>query len=228
MASILLAALALVLLPWPLHPATGQLWIGGPLALWIAVEGAFLVPLLPGLLAPSPLAARAAVREAQIGAAGRFVVWLAVGTALWSGVGWAVGELPGRALAALAGLLALPAAIGIGIFSAERSLSAAGAEEGLDEATADLLRFARIVRGAALLALLIVAVLPGPAQRFTTPPALALGLIRSLFLIIGLALHRVGQMLRFAASDAAGCACAGAGGAHLPLAVAGLVYIIVT
>ncbi len=102
-ASILLAALALALLPWPLQPATGGLWIGGPLALWIAVEGAFLVPLLPGLLAPSPLAARAAVREAQIGAAGRFVLWLAVGTALWSGAGWAVGELPGQALAALAG-----------------------------------------------------------------------------------------------------------------------------
>jgi hypothetical protein len=224
-ASIVLAALALVLLPWPLHPGAGQLWIGGPLALWVAVEGAFLVPLLPGLLAPSPLAARAAVREAQIGAAGRFVVWLAVGTTLWSGVGWAASELPGRALAVLAGLLALPAAIGVGLFSAERSLSAAGAEEGLDEATADLLRFARIVRGAALLVLLIVAALPGPASDLPLHPALALGLIGSLFLIIGLALHRVGQMLpRLTLPDALRWCWWRA----LPLAVAGLVYIIIT
>src|SRR5262245_64979912 len=49
LASILLAALALALLPWPLHPAAGAGWIGSPLALWVAVESAFLAPLLPGL-----------------------------------------------------------------------------------------------------------------------------------------------------------------------------------
>jgi hypothetical protein len=224
-ASIVLAALALALLPWPLHPATEQLWVDSPLALWIAVEGAFLVPLLPGLLAPSPLAARAAVREAQIGTAGRFVVWLAVGTMLWSGVGWAAGDLPGRGLAVLAGLLALPAAIGIGLFGAERSLSAAGAEEGLDEATADLLRFARTVRGAALLALLIVAAMPSPASLPLLHPALALGLIGSLFLCIGLALHRVGQMLPRLTLPGALRWC---WWRALPLAVAGLVYIIIS
>src|SRR6185295_16137905 len=152
LSSILLAALALALLPWPLHPAAGQPWVGGPLALWIALESAFLAPLLTGLLAPSALAARAAAREAQIGTAGRFVIWLSVGMALWGGASWAMEALPGRALLALAGLLSLPAAIGAGIFGAERSLSAAGAEEGLDEATSDLLRFARGVRGAVLLA----------------------------------------------------------------------------
>lgn len=224
LSSILLAALALVLLPWPLHPAAGRTSIGSPLALWIALEGAFLVPLLPGLLAPSPLAARAAVREAQIGAAGRFVIWLSVGTALWAAAGWATGELPGRALAALAGLLALPAAIGTGLFGAERSLSAAGAEEGLDEATADLLRFARLVRGAALLAVLIVASLPGQASLPLLTPPLALALIAVLFLAIGLVLRRMALALpRQTLPDALRWCWWRA----LPLAMAGLVYLVI-
>ncbi|MFL5802404.1 MAG: hypothetical protein ACJ8CR_11785 [Roseiflexaceae bacterium] len=224
LASILLAALALVLLPWPLHPAAGQAWVGSPLALWIALEGAFLAPLLPGLLAPSALAARAAAREAQIGAAGRFVIWLSVGTALWTAAGWATWELPGRALAALAGLLALPAAIGTGLFGAERSLSAAGAEEGLDEATVDLLRFARIVRGAALLAVLIVASLPGPESALPLRPPVALALIGALFLAIGLALRRIAMALpRLTLPDALRWCWWRA----LPLAVAGLVYLVI-
>src|SRR5439155_23621929 len=84
-ASIVLAALALALLPWPLHPAAGWSWLASrsPLALWAALEGAFLVPLAPGLLRPSPLGARAASREGQMGVAGRFVIWMAIGTALW-------------------------------------------------------------------------------------------------------------------------------------------------
>src|SRR5262245_24764555 len=73
-ASMLLSALALALLPWPLHPAAGWAWLDSPVALWAALEGAFLLPLLAGLLAPSPLGARAATREAQINVAGRSVV----------------------------------------------------------------------------------------------------------------------------------------------------------
>ena len=65
LASIVLAALALALLPWPLHLAAGWAWVGSPLALWAALEGAFLLPLLPGLLAPTALGERAASREAQ-------------------------------------------------------------------------------------------------------------------------------------------------------------------
>jgi hypothetical protein len=224
LSSILLAVLALVLLPWPLHPAAGRTWISSPLALWIAVEGAFLVPLLPGLLAPSALAARAALREAQIGAAGRFVIWLSVGTALWAAAGWAVSGLPGRALAALAGLLALPAAVGTGLFGAERSLSAAGAEEGLDEATADLLRFARRVRGAVLLVVLIVASLPDQASVPLLDPPLALALITALLVIIGLVLRRVALALpRLTLPDALRWCWWRA----LPLAMAGLVYLMI-
>jgi hypothetical protein len=218
--SILLAALALLLLPWPLHPAAGWSLIGNPLLLWVAIEGAFLMPVLPGILAPSPLAARAAIREAQIGIAGRFVVWLAIGVALWSGAGWTTIALPGRGMAALAGLLGLPAAIGAGPFGAERSLSEAAAEEGLDEATADLLRFARAVRGAALLAALLVASLP---LALTRPP-LALALIAALFVVIVLTLRRIGLALpRRTLPDALRWCWWRA----LPLAAAGLVYLII-
>src|SRR5215212_11600988 len=219
LASILLAALTLALLPWPLHPAAGWAWVGSPAALWAALEGAFLLPLIAGLLAPASLGERAASREAQISVAGRCVVWLAIGIALWAGAGWAARELPGRALAGLAGLLALPAAIGMGPFGAERSLNAAGAEEGLDEATASLVRFARTARGAALLAVLIVASLP-PAL---LQPWVALLLIAGLFLVVALLLNRVAGALPRLTLPAALHWC---WWRALPLAAAGLVYVI--
>jgi hypothetical protein len=220
LASIILSALALALLPWPLHPIAGAEWIASPLALWVVVEGAFLAPLLPGLLAPVPLAARAAAREGQIGAAGRSVVWLAIGALLWSGAGWALAVLPGRALVALAGLLALPAAGGVGPFAAERSLASAGAEEGLDEATADLLRFARTLRGATLLAALIVAALaPAPLG-----PPVALALIAGLFLVFALLLRRVALALPRLTLPGALRWC---WWRALPLAVGGLVYLMI-
>jgi hypothetical protein len=224
LASILLAALALTLLPWPLHPLDRLPWVGSPLALWAALEGACLAPLLPGLLAPSPLAAREAAREAQIGAAGRFVIWMAIGVALWSAAGWALGELPERALAGLAGLLALPAAAGVGPFGAERSLSAAGAEEGLDEATADLLRFARSLRGAVLLAAVVVASLPGSAGAALMQPPVALALIAALFVVVALLLRRAGSALPRLTLPGALRWC---WWRALPLAVAGLVYLII-
>lgn len=216
--SIVLAALALALLPWPFHPAAGRLGAGHPLALWVALEGAFLAPVLPGLRAPSPPAARAAIREAQIGAAGRFVLWLAIGTALWFGAGWSYAALPGRALAALAGVMALPAAAGVGPFAAERSLSAAGAEEGLDEATAGLLRFARTLRGAVVLAMVVVVMLP-PAQ-----PWVALLLIAALFILVALLLRYVSTALPRVTLPAALRWC---WWRALPLAIAGMVYLIV-
>jgi hypothetical protein len=220
LASILLATLALALLPWPLHPTAAGGWIGSPLALWVAVEGAFLAPLLPGLLAPTGLAAHAAAREGQIAVAGRFVVWLALGALLWSGAGWAPAELPGRALVVLAGLLALPAAAGVGPFGAERSLSTAGAEEGLDEAAADLLRFARTLRGATLLAALIVAAV-GPA---ILRPPVALTLIGALFLVLALLLRRTALALPRLTLPSALRWC---WWRALPLAVGGLVYLMI-
>ena len=220
LASLLLAALALALLPWPLHPAAGWAWLGHPISLWAAIEGAFLLPLLAGLLAPAVLGERAASREAQISVAGRCVVWLAIGIALWAGAGWDARALPGRALGALAGLLALPAAIGAGPFGAERSLNAAGAEEGLDEATASLVRFARTVRGATLLVLLIVASLPTALLQ----PWVALLLIAGLFMLVALLLNRVAGALPRLTLPAALHWC---WWRALPLAVVGLVYLIV-
>jgi hypothetical protein len=226
LASILLAALALALLPWPMHPAAGWTLIGDPVALWVALEGAFLLPLLPGLLAPSALGERAAHREAQMSVAGRCVVWLALGTALWApsigsgpGAGWAVSRLPGRGLLALAGLLALPAAIGAGPFGAERSLNRAGAEEGLDEATAALVRFARTLRGAVLLAMLIVVTLPSALIQ----PWIALLLSAGLFVVVALLLSRVAARLPRLPLPAALRWC---WWRALPLAVAGMVYLL--
>jgi hypothetical protein len=218
--SIALAALALALLPWPWHPAAGWSWIGSALLLWGALEGAFLVPLLPALLRPTPLGTRAASREAQMSAAGRFVLWLAIGVALWSGAGWAAAALPGRALAVLAGLLALPAAIGSGPFRAERSLSTAGAEAGLDESTAAVVRFARTLRGAVLLAALIVATLP----LALITPWVGLLLSAALFLVIALVLRRLAIALPRMTLPAALRWC---WWRALPLAVAGLVYLII-
>jgi hypothetical protein len=220
LASLLLAALALALLPWPLHPAAGWPLAGGPIALWAALEGAFLLPVLPGLLAPSPLGARAASREAQISIAGRCVIWLALGGALWGGAGWSLVGLPGRALMTLSGLLALPAAIGAGPFGAERSLNPAGAEEGLDEATAALVRFARTARGAVLLAALIIASLPLAMIR----PWVALLLIAGLFVLVALVLRRVAGTLPRLTLPAGLRWC---WWRALPLAVAGLVYLVV-
>src|SRR4051794_28069106 len=102
LASIVPAALTLALLPWPLHPAAAWSWVGSPAALWAALEGAFLLPVLAGLLAPASLGERAASREAQISVAGRCVVWLAIGIALWAGAGWGARGLPGGGGAGLA------------------------------------------------------------------------------------------------------------------------------
>jgi len=219
LASILLAAVALALLPWPIHPAAGWPLIGDPLVLWAALEGAFLLPLLAGLLAPSQLGERAASREAQMSVAGRCVVWLALGAALWAGAGWTVSALPGRGLLALAGLLALPAAAGVGPFGAERSLNSAGAEEGLDEATAALVRFARTLRGAALLAMLIVVSLPSALIQ----PWIALLLCAGLFVLVALLLSRLAGWLPRLPLPAALRWC---WWRALPLGVAGLVYLM--
>lgn len=219
LASILLAAAALALLPWPLHPSAGWPLIGDPVVLWATLEGAFLLPLLPSVLAPSPLGERAAYREGQISVAGRCVVWLALGAALWAGADWTARALPGRGLVSLAGLLALPAAIGVGPFGAERSLNPAGAEEGLDEATAALVRFARRLRGAALLAMLIVVSLPSTLLR----PWIALLVGAGLFVLVALLLNRLAGLLPRLTLPAALRWC---WWRALPLAVAGLVYLL--
>jgi hypothetical protein len=162
--SILLASLGLLLLPWPLHPVTPPpvLWLWS----WGALEAAFLLPLLPAMLVGSPLLARAAVRTAQIGVAGRSLLWLAMVVSLllhnnWQLVG-ANGHSPALAhgLAALAAVFAFPLAIGWGSYDAETSLNPDGVDSGLDQATRELAQFARTVCTAVLLAAALLALLP--------------------------------------------------------------------
>lgn len=222
--SIVLAVFALALMPWPFHPAAGRGWIAEPLPLWIALEGAFLVPLLPGLLAPSPLAVRATSREAQIGTAGRFVLWLSVGALLWIGLTWHANDWLARLLFGLAAVMALPAALSVGMFGPERSLNAAGAEEGLDEAIADLVRFARTVRQAVVLALVAVALIANSADSTPAQPVLALIVVGALFVAFSIGLRFAAQRLpRVTLPDALRWCCWRA----LPVAVAALIYTII-
>jgi hypothetical protein len=218
-ASMLLAGLALALLPWPYHLAASWPLIGQPVALWCALEGSFWLAQLAGALAPAPLAARGAARELQMSAAGRCVVWLAIGCALWGGAGWSLIALPGRLLVGLAGALALPAAIGAGPFGAELSLSAAGAEEGLDEGPAALVRLARQARGAALLAALAVASAPRPPA---AQPWASLLLIIALFAVAALLLRQMSAAMPRLTLPAALRWC---WWRALPLALAGLSYM---
>jgi hypothetical protein len=162
----------------------------------------------------------------QMSGAGRVVVWLALGTARWGGAGWAIVALPGRVLIGLAGILALPIAMGAGPFGAERSLSAAGAEEGLDEATAGLVRFAQRTRGVALFVALLIALVPPSAAggSFSIHPSSALLLVASLFVVVSLALRQVAAVLpRFPLPTALRWCWWRA----LPLALAGVVYLAV-
>lgn len=162
--SIGLATLGLVLLPWPWNPAapTPGLWFWA----WLALEAAFLLPLLPALLASAPPIVRIAIRTAQLGLFGRALLWagLAVGLLIhsdWQVIG-ANGHSPllAHLLAALAAVLAFPAAIGWGPFAAAGDIAPGDTEEGLDQTSATFARAAATIRRAALLAASLVAILP--------------------------------------------------------------------
>lgn len=162
MACIALVILAFAALPWPLHPAGNDVWVGHPVVLWALVEGAFLAPVFAGLLAPSPLAARAVMREAQVNAAGRLALWVAAGASLWGGAGWTGLEAVGRVVLFIVGGVAVAAAAGLGPFAPDTSLSPSGAEEGLDENERWLSHVARHMRAGLMLAFFVVSVVPRP------------------------------------------------------------------
>lgn len=159
--SVVLTILAYVALPWPLHPAGASPWVGHPALVWALVEGAFLVPAFAGLLVPSPLAARATLREAQVNMAGRLVLWVVVGSSLWGDVGWGALEVLGRLCLFLVGVVTVAAAAGLGPFAPDTSLAPSGAEAGLDVGERWLAQLARQMRAGLALALFVVGILPG-------------------------------------------------------------------
>lgn len=169
-AGVLLAGLGLATLPWPLHPAGGgAAWLWA----WAAFELAFLLPLLPALLAEAPQVARAAIREAQLGALARAALWAALSVALALHERWTGAALAAHLLALAGGLAALPAAIGWGPFGAEERVTPGGTGAGLPAPARALEAWGRDVRAGALLAAVLVAGLPTGAL----PPALGLGLV---------------------------------------------------
>jgi hypothetical protein len=181
--SIALSGLGLALLPWPWHPGgaeSGWLWA------WAIFELAFLLPLLPALLAGSPRVVRAGIRAAQIGALARALLWGALGVALTIHGIWIAEALPAHLLAIVVAALTLPAALGWGPFSHEVSVTPAGLEAGLPPALVALDQFAEAVRGGALLAAALVATLPlGVASA-----GLGLALVASGFVTAALIMRR--------------------------------------
>lgn len=216
--SMVLAGLSLTLLPWPLHPIAPEtgVWVWA----WAVLEAAFLLPLLSGLLIGAPLVARAASREAQMGVAGRALLWLALGVGLLLYDNWSPVALPAHVLAALAAILAFPAAIGWGPFAAETSITPGGTEHGLDSATTTLAYAARVVRTTALLAASLVALLPWEVL----PAWVGLPLLLAVFAAVSVVLRRLtGKLPRLPLPDALRLCWWRA----LPLGVAAVIYLAV-
>ncbi len=190
MASIVMAIAAMIVAPWPLHPAQGDSVVGDLLVLFFCIEAAALMPILAGMITRSPLATRAASRTLQLGVAGRAVIWLAIGaTAI--GVGDGPEYWIARALLAIASVLALPAALGVGPFAVERGLTPAGMEEGLSAGEAERARLARLTRNAALIGVTLVYLVPQDT------PIISIGVIIGCFLMLTVIFSRLGTLPRF-------------------------------
>jgi hypothetical protein len=189
---IVLVILAFAVLPWPLHPAGDQSWVGHPVLIGGLVEGAFLVPAFAGLLASSPLAARAVSRETQVNSAGRLALWVASGSLLWGDVGWTGLEVLGRIVLFVAGAVAVSAAAGLGPFVPDASLSPSGAEEGLDAHERWLAYTARHMRASLALALFVVGVVPGAE---VVQPGIASVIAIALFVVLIVGLRRARRTL---------------------------------
>lgn len=208
----LLALLGLASLPWPLSPLGGTPWISSALVPWAATELAFLLPLLRDLTSDEGTRVRAASREAQLGAGGRVVLWLAVAGSAYLAGGWTATLAPARILLGLAATLALPLALGWGPFGPERGLAPHLAPR------AGLERLAFVLRATALLAAVALAWLPAGTLAPLPGLVLALALTGLLALLLRWMDGRVPRMplplaLRFCWLLA------------LPLGLAGLSYL---
>jgi hypothetical protein len=190
----LAAVVGLATLPWPFHPAgAARAWLWA----WAAMELAFLLPLTPALASGVPKVVRAAVRRAQIGAFGRALLWVALATALAIHADWGMAALPTHLLAMGAALVAFPIAIGWGPFDDEVSITGAGVHAGLPPELRQLDDMARDVASAALLAAVLLAVLPVGGA----PAWLGLILIGAGFVAAGVGLRRMqGRLPRLSLS----------------------------
>lgn len=218
--SIALSVVALILLPWPgleglLGAQSNWRWFGA----WAALEAAWLVALLPGMLAGEPTLVRASMRSAQIGLAGRAVTWLAAGAGLaLSELSWR--SAPAALLIVVALVMALPIALGWGPFGALPGFRAGATDQAIDPEAAQLVNRARLVRQVSLIAASFVFALP--LAFLPTLAAWALLIAAGLFFAFGLSRLdaqwprlTLPAALRFCWSRA------------FPLAVAAIIYVVI-
>ena len=155
--SIVLAISAMIYMPWPFNNAYSN--VAGPLLMWAALEAAFLVPSLVAQTSSSPLVVRGAARSLQIGLAGRIVIWCAFGVMYWSNQMWSWSVVPAIALAWVSGVLALPAAVGVGMFRNDTALTGV-ITTGLNISTVALMQIAADVRATVLVVMVTSSIIP--------------------------------------------------------------------
>lgn len=192
--AVALGLIALSLLPWPPISGAGfaqrDAWL-----LWSVVEAGSLLALLPGLLQPS-VVARPALRAVQLGISGRLPIWVALGVISQIGGRAMLPPTAAQVLAALATLLALPAAAGMPPFGPGMFDSGIGSadESVLDDRQAALLRWARRLHAIFWLALVATVYLPLPALQWWVDLLLRLLVVIALAALVrasrGLAVNR--------------------------------------
>ena len=174
--SMMLAIGASIYMPWPYNPVYTA--VAGPLLMWAALEAAFLVPSLVAQTSGSALVVRGAARALQIGFAGRIVVWCVFGALFWANQSWQMSLVPAYALAWIAALMALPAAIGIGMFRSDTALTGV-MTTGLDLSTVALMQLAADVRSTVLIAAVATSLVP----KAITAGSLRLGVVLLAFFL---------------------------------------------
>ncbi|MBA3470253.1 MAG: hypothetical protein H0T53_11495 [Herpetosiphonaceae bacterium] len=191
-AALLIAAVAPLVvaawLPWPGAPNGETRTLGDIWLVWAVLEGSYLLALLPGLQSATPMSTRAAIREAQLGAAGRMALWTALGVAIWAGQTWTLPSLPAHGLALLAALIALPAAVGWGPFAPDNGTTPGGAESELSRAAMQLGQWGRALRATVTLALVPLLALP-------RMPKVDWGINLALVLVVVLLLASIGRAI---------------------------------
>lgn len=155
--STLLAIGAATYMPWPFSGAYTA--IAGPLLMWAALEAAFLVPSLAAQTSTLPLVVRGAARALQIGLAGRVVIWCVFGVLYWANQTWQITSLPAIILAWVAAILALPAAIGVGMFRNDTALTGT-MTTGLNLSTIAFIQITTDIRAAVLVLAVTTSLFP--------------------------------------------------------------------